>query len=70
MHVALTWFLGNETEYGIYLVAVSAINLLVIPIIAGWDTVLTRFLSQYGKDGINDKSRHLYAEASRKLLLR
>ena len=70
LHVALTWFLGNETEYGIYLVAVSAINLLVIPIIAGWDTVLTRFLSQYGKDGINDKSRHLYAEASRKLLLR
>ncbi|MEC7598855.1 MAG: hypothetical protein VX936_10800, partial [Planctomycetota bacterium] len=27
LHVALTWFLGNETEYGIYLVAVSAINL-------------------------------------------
>ena len=70
LHVALTWFLGNETEYGIYLVAVSAINLLVIPIIAGWDTVLTRFLSQYGKDGLTDKSRHLYAEASRKLLLR
>ncbi|HRF00036.1 MAG TPA: hypothetical protein PLI18_05930 [Pirellulaceae bacterium] len=47
VHVALTWLLGSETEYGIYLVALSTVTIAAVPVVAGWDTVLTRYLSEY-----------------------
>lgn len=70
LHVGLTWSLGDETAYGIYLVAISAVNLLAIPVTSGWDTVLNRFLSQYSADGISPLGRKVYSIASRRTLLR
>lgn len=70
LHVGLTWSLGDETAYGIYLVAISAVNLLAIPVTSGWDTVLNRFLSQYSTEGISPLGTKVYAIASRRTLLR
>jgi O-antigen/teichoic acid export membrane protein len=70
LHVGLTWSLGDETAYGIYLVAISAVNLLAIPITSGWDTVLNRFLSQYSANGISPLGQKVYAIASHRTLLR
>ncbi len=47
VQVAITWLLGSETEYGIYLVALSTVTIAAVPVVAGWDTVLTRYLSEY-----------------------
>ncbi|MCA9106850.1 MAG: polysaccharide biosynthesis C-terminal domain-containing protein [Planctomycetales bacterium] len=47
LHVALTWLLQSETQYGLYLMAMSTITIAAVPIVAGWDTVLMRFLAQY-----------------------
>lgn len=47
LHVALTWLLDSEMEYGLYLLASTSVMLAAVPVLGGWDTVLIRYLAQY-----------------------
>lgn len=47
VHVALTWMLNSEVEYGLYLVGMSTVMLFSVPVIAGWDTALMRYLPTF-----------------------
>lgn len=47
LHVALTWMLNSETQYGLYLLASTSVMIAAVPVVGGWDTVLVRYLAQY-----------------------
>jgi len=55
-HIALTWMLGSEVEYGIYLVGLSTIVLAAVPVVYGWDTVLMRYLPTFDERRVAEPS--------------